>query len=172
MAHDWLKIRTDYFGNRSLTLFKLAEKYNIPLQVLKNKCAEEKWVDKKKEVWAKAEQKVTEALPESIAQVKIRHVRIARAMQARAIEKIKSDKIVSKSTYTDLATAIEIERDALGLNDKKQSDEQVQKLMQFNFIFSLKPDELRRFIKSAITRGVSAGSGNGNTLPAPAGETK
>ena len=168
--YDWLKIKTDYFTDRMATLEDIAIKYGVPTKYLHNKAGEEKWREEKDQIWTKAGNKVVQKLPETIAQIKSRHVQIARAMQAKMIEKIKNDKIVSKSTFSDLKTAIDIERDALGFNDKKQTDEVYEKFSQFNFIFALKPDELRRFIESAITRAGITGGGNGTVLPQGTGE--
>ncbi len=43
-------------------------------------------------------------------------------------------------------------------------DPNYQKFQQFNFIFTLKPDELQRFIEAAIARGSEGASSNSSEL--------
>lgn len=160
---DWLKIKTEYMTSRTMTAEELAKKYGGDVKYFQNKVSEEKWKDERDEIWNKAGIKIMEKLPETIAQVKSRHVQVARIMQSKMIEKIKNDKITSKSTFSDLKTAIDIERDALGLNDKK-ADENIQQIQQFAFLINLKPDELRRFIKTVESRTAITGSSDSQNV--------
>ncbi len=170
MAFDWFKIKTEYLTDRTATLRSVADKHGVALAHIGRVAAAGKWREKKVEMQLKVQQKVIEKLPETIAQIKARHIGTARLVQTEMIKLIESGNIKSNSTIADLKSAIDIERDALGLNDKKQTDEIYEKFSQFNFIFSLKPDELRRFVKSALTRSSNASGGPSPVLPSGNGE--
>lgn len=160
MAADWLKIKTDYIKDPTSSLRKIAEKYHVNPSYLMYVAAKEKWKDKKDEVHAKAEQKVSEQLPETIAQIKLRHARIGKNLQAIGLQAFAGEDKVKVNSAGEAINAmvkgVNIERQALGLNEKEVQDEVYQKFSQFTFIFNLNGTELQNFIRSAISRGGSA----------------
>ncbi len=67
MAVNWTKLRTEYV-NGHISYAKLAEKYDVPLNTIKEKGTKEKWVEKKKKQHAIIQQKTNQKTAEKIAE--------------------------------------------------------------------------------------------------------
>ena len=69
MKIDWLKARIEYIKDPTLSLERLAEKYDVAQQTMRKMSAEEGWVEMRDEFQAEVNRKVTENLPK-VADVK------------------------------------------------------------------------------------------------------
>lgn len=176
-SFDWLEVKTYYLTHPTVTMEELATKFGISFGYLRQVAAAEKWTETKREVQADTDKKVMQAVVETIADVKIRHAKIGKNLQNAAIRSMVDSEgnltLKAKSlTEAQLAlkTGVQIERDALGLNEKEVKDELYQRFQPFMFVLNLGGDELRRFIKSALSRGVAAISSSGPASAKPEGE--
>lgn len=179
MAVDWLKIKTEYLKEQKTSLRDVAAKHKVNPSYLMYVAARDGWKKEKDEAHAKAEQKLSERMPETIAEVKLRHARIGRNLQSSGLIAIIGDernglKPLRPKSYGEATLAVTkgvlLERQALGMNEKEVQDEVYQKFSQFTFIFSLSKDELLNFIRSALSRGSTQGGNVGTAIPAVAGE--
>lgn len=179
MAVDWLKVKTEYLKDGKQSIDDVAKKFGINPSYCRYIASQQKWKDEKDKVQQKANERLTEKLPETIADVKLRHARIGRNLQSTGLTAILGDaakgiKGIKPASYGEASNAvikgIMIERVALGLNEKEVQDEVYQKFSQFTFIFSLKKDELLNFIRSAFSRGSNEGGAVGTAIPAVTGE--
>ena len=67
LAVNWTKLRTEYV-NGHISYAKLAEKYDVPLNTIKEKGTKEKWVEKKKKQHAIIQQKTNQKTADKIAE--------------------------------------------------------------------------------------------------------
>ena len=67
MTLNWTKIRNEYI-NGHISQRKLAEKYDIPYQTLRDRALKEKWFDKRKEQREKISAKTAQKVAEKIAE--------------------------------------------------------------------------------------------------------
>lgn len=150
MKVDWLKAKIDYIKDETYTLSDVAAKYGIDYGHLRNVAGQEKWVELRDEIKLKSDKRLTEIVSETIAQVNIRHAGIGKALQGIGLEAIKGG--LRPNTFKDARLAVingvSIEREALGIKQQEVKDEIYQKFQQFAFIFTLKEDELKHFIRS------------------------
>lgn len=168
---DWLQAKTDYIKDPTVSLRDLAKKYGVADSVMMQRSADEGWVKQREEVRAKAEQRLSEKLPETIAEVKDRHAKIGKTLQGRGLEVIATRKPETfEEARLSVLAGIKIEREALGLNTDEVQNVIYQKFQQFSFIFNLKPDELQRFIDAIDARLAVLAEGSGQT-PEDAGST-
>ena len=162
MAFDWLKVKTDYLTNGSYTLEDVAKKHGINYSYLRFVAGKENWSEDREKIMQKTSDRIAEAIPETLADVKLRHARIGRNLQSTGLIAILGDKDkglngIKPTNFGEAVNAIvkgiNLERVSLGLNEKEVQDEVYQKFSQFTFIFNLNTDELQNFIRSAISRG-------------------
>lgn len=64
---DWLKLKNEYI-NGNISYRKLAEKYGITFQTLRDRAIKEKWFAKRKEQRHKIDTKTTQKTAEKIAE--------------------------------------------------------------------------------------------------------
>lgn len=176
MAVDWLKLKTDYIKDPSASVDSIATKHGVNPSYARYIAGQQKWKDERDRIQQKTSEKLAEKLPESLAEVKLRHARIGRNVQSTAMRALAGDiaqgiKPIQPSSYGEAVGAIvkgvQLERQALGLNDKEVMDEVVAKFQQFTFIFNLGDDELRRFISAIEPGGTTPDQSTGHAaLPA------
>lgn len=147
---SWSKALVDYIKDDTSTLADIAAKYGIDYGHLRNVAGQEKWSELREEIKLKSDKRLTEIVTETIADIKIRHANIGKAMQAQGLNAIKAG--VRPMTANDVRlyvlTGIRIEREALGLDDPDYKDPNYEKFKQFSFIFNMTEEELERFNKA------------------------
>ncbi len=173
MAVDWLKLKTEYIKDPSLSVDAVAKKHGVNPSYARYIAGQQKWSEQRDKIQHKTSEKLAEKLPETLSEVKLRHARIGRNLQSTAMIAIlgseeKGIKPLRPQNFQDAANAlvkgVNIERMALGLNEKEVKDEIYQKFSQFTFIFNLSNDELSNFIKSAFTGGENPSGIIGETV--------
>lgn len=99
MAVDWLAIRNDYI-NGGGSYRKLAQKYNVPFSVLKDKAVKEKWRDAQirnaNEIRTKTEQKTQEKISNELSEEAAKKVKLRTGLLDLALKWLDSqDKGIS-----------------------------------------------------------------------------
>ena len=119
--YDWDYYRQRYIAT-DLTLPELAALPNAPkLDTLKKRSAREDWTGQREAFRHQASTKTAELTATTESEVRARHVRIARALQHKALERLQTldvSKLPPKEVRGFLRDATEIERRALGLGDR------------------------------------------------------
>lgn len=148
---DWLKAKTEYVSDPTLSLKDIAKKYGVSETVTEERASKEKWVELRRTTLEKAGERLGEKLPETIAEINARHARMGRTLQGKGLKVIMSkDPETFDDARLSVMSGIRIEREALGISDEQLQDQVYQKFQQFTFIFSLNEDELQRFITAAL----------------------
>lgn len=119
--HDW-----DYYRHRyvteGLTLERLAELPNAPhLSTIKKRSTAGKWDAERTAYRNRTATKAQEVALTTEAEVSARHVKIAQALQGKALQalqKVDVSKLPPSEIRQFLATAADIERKALGMDNK------------------------------------------------------
>lgn len=120
-AYDW-----PYFAHKfivdGLSLESIAALPNAPaLGTLRNRASSEKWQAQKAAHRERVVTKTREATATTEADVAARHVKIAQALQAKALQALQQvdvSKLPPAEIRQFLATATDIERKALGMDNK------------------------------------------------------
>lgn len=99
MAVDWLAIRNDYI-NGGGSYRKLAQKYNVPFSVLKDKAVKGKWRDAQiqnaNEIRTKTEQKTQEKISNELSEEALKKVKLRTGLLDLALKWLDSqDKGIS-----------------------------------------------------------------------------
>lgn len=126
MAVDWLAIRNDYI-NGGGSYRKLAQKYNVPFSVLKDKAVKEKWRDAQirnaNEIRTMTEQKTQEKISNELSEEAAKKVRLRTGLLDLALKWLDSqDKGISDTG--DFRRMVQSCID-LGIMDT-QSEEQIE----------------------------------------------
>lgn len=119
MAYDW-----DYFRHKyvtgDVTLEHLASLPNSPaLGTLKRRSTTEEWAEQRRHYRDQTATKAREVASTTEAEVAARHARIARALQGKALERLKSmqvSELAPRDVLAYMKEATAIEREALGLD--------------------------------------------------------
>lgn len=156
---DWIKVKKDFLKDETVTLETLAQKYGINYSYLRYIAAKEKWREEREKVQQLANNRLTQKLPETIANIKARQARYGKVLQTTAMRALVGNeqegiKPITPESFDQITRAlnigISIERKALQMDDKQIHDEIYTKFQQFSFIFNLTKEELQRFIQSAL----------------------
>ena len=173
---DWNYYRDKYiYGDEHTTLQKISEYPNAPaLNTILNRAAKEKWTDQKEAYKYKTAIKTQERVTTTEAEVTARHVRISQQLQGIALQRLKqaqesNEKIALSDVRLWLKDALEVEREALGLNHPTvqiQREVKLQlKVILDEFRRNLQPTELAA-VEMAMARamaGVNGGSQSRST---------
>lgn len=142
---DWNYYREKYiYGDDHTTLESLTRYPNAPaLSTILNRAAKEKWTEQKEAYKYKTAIKTQERVTTTEAEVTARHVQISKQLQGIALQRLKQaqenkEKISLSDARVWLKDALEIEREALGLN---QPTAQIQREVKLQLKVIL--DELR-----------------------------
>ena len=121
VLYDWGLLRRRFVGE-NLSLRDLSQLENAPdYGSLRNRCGAEKWVAERKALNDRIVAKTREVTVTIEAEVAARHVKIAQALQAKALQalqKLDVMKLKPSEIREFLATATDIERKALGMDNK------------------------------------------------------
>lgn len=118
---DWQAVYSYYISNEKINYPDCASYFNISIDSVKKKGAEENWTSKKQQV-LKAALSITEQRTISeIAKRNEEHAKMGRAIQGVALEALATSNFKPKS-FDDirkgLETGIKIERSALGMDHR------------------------------------------------------
>lgn len=139
--YDWDKIRTEYIsGDDHTTLEALCSMHGCSIDTIKRRSSKENWVDQRTQYRHRVATKTQQKAAAKEAEIRVRHMQIARAMQEKALRKLvtvdPSGLSMSELRHW-IRDATEIERKAAGIPD------------EFN-IKDMGRDDLIRFIRERI----------------------
>lgn len=151
MRYDWELIRDQYVtGADEITLENLAAGEGSPsINTLKKRSAAEGWTDLRAQYRHQACTKTWETASTDEAEVRARHIRIARDMQEKALaalEKLEPEELSSTELRQYLVTACDIERKAMGILEPFDAD-----LNRLDFE-KLTDEELREIVRGGKPR--------------------
>ena len=125
MKVPWSKLLAEYIGDETLSYRTISEKYRIALSTVKQHGTRENWP----ELRAKARQKMYQTMPEkageSLAVTAMRHVKMGREFQTKALLALLRGTVkitTAREARMMLMTGIRIEREALGLDNMTFSE--------------------------------------------------
>jgi len=117
---NWPEIRIDYIRG-SETLRELAEKYGVSISTLKKRSMRERWSVLRNQYRTKVEletlERATSQDAEELIETRTRHIKISRALQAKAIARLKElnpNELSPEETRRFLEAGVRIERLVLG----------------------------------------------------------
>jgi len=116
----WPEIRVRYIRTQA-TLAELAEEFNIPLSTLKKRSMKERWSQLRNQYRTRVELVTLERAAtqdaEELLETRTRHVKISRALQAKALARLKDlnpNELSPEETRRYLEAGVRIERLVLG----------------------------------------------------------
>lgn len=146
---DWNYYREKYiYGSDELTLERLSGLVNAPsLSAIKRRASSEKWASQREAYRHKVATKTQDRVSSTEAEATARHVQISKQLQGIALSRIKDaqeskEKIPLSEVRLWLKDALEIEREALGLN---QPSIQIQREVKLQLAAIL--DAFRRYLE-------------------------
>jgi len=86
---NWVKAKSDYVGDQTLSLEQLAKNYNVSYGWLRQIAMKENWTKEKEDRQDKAEKDALEKVEGKISDLIIRHVKVARYLQSAGIKYLK-----------------------------------------------------------------------------------
>ncbi|HUD44383.1 MAG TPA: hypothetical protein VMR41_02470 [Patescibacteria group bacterium] len=117
---DWNEIYSHYISSESTTLKDCSQKFDVSHDVIRQHASSEQWSNKKAQVLRAALSLIDARTAEEVSKRNTEHIQIARAMIGVAAKKM-ADGIEPKDAKDIkewVATAIDIERKALGMDEK------------------------------------------------------
>lgn len=118
---DWQAVYSYYISNEKINYPDCASHFNISIDSVKKKGAEENWTDKKQQVLKAALSLTEQRTISEIAKRNEEHAKMGRAIQGIALEALATGNFKPKS-FDDirkgLETGIKIERQALGIDNR------------------------------------------------------
>ena len=122
MRYDWEKIRSEYVaGSDEVTLTGLAKKYGPARETVMRRSGREGWDAQRRQYREKARVKTHEKASTTEAEIRVRHMQIAQAMQTKAIKRLQGldpNEMTVGEIRLYLKDAAEIERKAAGIADE------------------------------------------------------
>jgi len=116
----WQKVRLEYIKG-SATLRALSVDFNIPISTLKKRSAKEKWSKLRNQYRTRVELESLERSAkedtEELLETRTRHIKISRALQAKAIARLRElnpNELSPEETRRYLEAGVRIERLVLG----------------------------------------------------------
>ena len=128
--YDWETIRHTYVsGSDEVTLAGLAERYGCARETVSRRAGKEGWGEQREQYRRRAAAKATERASTKEAEIRVRHMQIAQAMQGKAIARLRAlnpDDLTPSELRHYLRDAAEIERKAAGIADEHTLDGRIQ----------------------------------------------
>lgn len=81
MKANWSKAVADYLKDETLSYEDIANRYGVSKRAVVKRVVQDRWQELRKETALQVHQKLPEKLSDSIADVKARHVKVARLFQ-------------------------------------------------------------------------------------------
>jgi|GEM_PF-4320226 len=148
---DWSAIELEYVtGPQSVTIRAIAEQYGLDPSSVMRRSTRCKWVAKREEFRRQVAIRAQEKLVERQADLRARHVSIAKMMQAKALNKLTAldpNTLDNSEVRHYLRDAAEIERRAVGVPEEVR-------------VTSLSDDDLRSMSDEQL-EAIIAGKGEG-----------
>lgn len=119
---NWTQALSDYASDEKQSYQTIANKHGVSKRSVVKRAAKENWQLVRRETALKVHQKLPEMAAESIVEVNLRHAYIGRSLQILAIEAMRLKNISPDNQHEAIAAlkaGIEIERTALGLDNRK-----------------------------------------------------
>ena len=139
----WQKVYAFYLSNEKISYSDCASKFNISIDSVKKKGAEENWTNKKLQVLQSARQIIESKSAELLAKRNEEHIRQARLLQGTALEAI-ATKGLRPESFDVARKALEVgqklERVALNMDRKEVSTVAVQN--NFNSFHTQRPERI------------------------------
>lgn len=118
---DWQAVYSYYISNEKISYSDCASRFNISIDSVKKKGAENDWTNKKQQIMQAALNLTEQRTISEIAKRNAEHAKIGRAIQGVSLEALATSNFKPKS-FDDirkgLETGIKIERTALGMDQK------------------------------------------------------
>ncbi len=134
--YNWLIIKQEYMGNKTMTLSELAKKHGVGYSRITKLCAKEGWVKEREEKWKTLTEEAIEEVDGDIKDFLKRHIKLAKFAQGKAVKKLVSivdEDLSEKGAISLLNTGLKAERElypkqiqvsgALGVADAEMSPE-------------------------------------------------
>jgi hypothetical protein len=119
---DWQAVYSYYISNEKINYPDCASHFNISIDSVKKKGAEENWTSKKQQVLKAALNLTEQRTISEIAKRNEEHAKMGRALQGISLEALATNQFKPKS-FEDirrgLETGIKLERQSLGLDRKE-----------------------------------------------------
>jgi len=116
----WQKVRLEYIRGSS-TLGALSSVFNVPISTLKKRSAKEKWSLLRNQYRTRVEleslERAAKEDAEELIETRTRHIKISRALQAKAIARLRElnpNELSPEETRRFLEVGVRIERLVLG----------------------------------------------------------
>ena len=118
---DWQAVYAYYISNEKINYPDCASHFNISVDSVKKKGAEENWTNKKQQILKAALNLTEQRTVSEIANRNEEHAKMGRALQGVALEALATSNFKPKS-FDDirkgLETGIKLERQALGMDNR------------------------------------------------------
>ena len=122
MRYDWERIRSEYVaGSDEVTLEALSKTHGCGFSTIRRRSSHEMWNDQRSQYRDKTDTKTREKSSTKEAEIRVRHMQIAQAMQTKAIQRLQGmdpTEMPVGEVRKYLKDAAEIERKAAGIADE------------------------------------------------------
>ena len=129
---DWAKIRTEYIKT-GLAYRKLAAKYNISFNTLKNRAIKEKWVELRKQKENKTTTKTIESLSDKESEQAVSIQSAADLILKRTSELLNSAPATSLESLKTAASTLKILKEVMDIKgdaDMREQEARIAKLQR------------------------------------------